>query len=241
MPEEKFKLPLSSYEELTKIIKAYGNLTKPASLEEVSKLIGLHKTVISKNAGFLTATGILEAGAKKQTTSDGKELAQALEHDMSSMIVSGWQQVVWGSDFLSKLLTAITIRNGMDEDTLEAHIAYSAGQPKKAQFMTGARTVVEILRTAELIKEIDGKITANTDMGVAAGMGSDQSEDDNLLEEKPKPAQIVEHGISKQAGITVNIHININCSPDDLEELGSKLKSVIEEITTDEQIDKIDL
>jgi len=41
MADDKFKLPLSSYEELTKIIKSYGHFNAPAGLEEVRKFIGM--------------------------------------------------------------------------------------------------------------------------------------------------------------------------------------------------------
>ena len=37
MPDDKVKLPRSSYDELCKIIKAYGRISKPASLDEVTR------------------------------------------------------------------------------------------------------------------------------------------------------------------------------------------------------------
>lgn len=132
MPAEKFKLPTSSYEELTKIIKGYGHLERPANLDEVSRVTGIGTTVISGNAGFLLELNILEPGAKKAITSNGRSLAHALEHEMPDEMRSCWQTVVLGNDFMSKLVTAIKIRNGMDENTLLSHIAYSAGQPKKS-------------------------------------------------------------------------------------------------------------
>ena len=164
MPAEKFKLPASSYEELTKIIKAYSPFSEPAELGEVSKFIGIDSTVISRNVGFLLELAILNPGQKKCLSSIGRELAQSLEHEMPDEIRSNWREVVKETDFLAKLITAIRIRNGMDEATLQSHIAFSAGQPKKPQFMTGARTVIDILRAAELIKEKDGKVVVAADM-----------------------------------------------------------------------------
>lgn len=233
MPEEKFKLPLSSYEELVKIIKAYGHFSEPANLEEVSKLIGLHTTIISRNAGFMITTGILQAGAKKLLMSEGRELAQALEHDMPDVICSRWRKIVLENDFLSKLLSAIRIRNGMDEDTLEAHIAYSAGQPKKPQFMTGARTVVDILRAAKLIKEMDGKITA-MEIGEPE---KDKTRPLTRQEERLPQTQVPLPPVSPAAGIQVNVQLNINCTADDLEGLGEKLKSVIDQISGRKETD----
>src|ERR1051325_11263767 len=157
MADDKFKLPQSSYEELTKIIKSYGQFDEPADLNEVSKLISLHPTIVSRNAGFLVASGVLETGARKVLTGMGRDLARALEHEMPEEIRRCWQTVVTSTDFLAKVLAAIRIRSGMDQQTLEGHVAYSAGQPKKPQFMTGARTIIDILKAAELIREVDGK------------------------------------------------------------------------------------
>ena len=52
---ESFKLPGSSYEELTKIIKAYstGKIGVPMSLDAVAQTTGMDKTVVSRNNGFL--------------------------------------------------------------------------------------------------------------------------------------------------------------------------------------------
>jgi len=234
MTEEKFKLPQSSYEELVKIIKGYGNVSQPASLEDVSKLIGMNPTVISRNAGFLIATGILGSGKRKLPTPEGKELGRALEHGISNESQSWWRKIVRANDFLSKLLTAIRIRNGMDEDTLEAHIAYSAGQPKRPQFMTGARTVVDILRAAGLISESDGKITSSPEGGESVTVESH-------IEVGPKEkTTITTHeralGADRQPpAVQITIQVNVNCTPDGLEDLGGKLRSVIDRITLEQK------
>jgi hypothetical protein len=232
MPDEKFKLPTSSYEELVKIIKAYGNVTQPVSLEEVSQRSVIHRTIISGNAGFLTAIGILESGSKKISTPIGKELALALEHNMREQIRDSWRKVVGGHDFFEKLLTAIKIRNGMDENTLEAHILYSAGQPKKQKFMTGARTIVDILRAAALIIESDGKITALERPEIILPDVVKEfitGEQKAPVKEKRQPGPEVSSGVD----VRVNIQVNINCVPTDLEELAGKLKTLIREISLD--------
>jgi len=236
MPDEKFKLPLSSYDELVKIIKAYGHVSEPSGLGEIKKLVGLNISVISRNAGFLTATGILEAGARKMPTVVGQGLAHALEHEMPDEIRKHWRRVVEESEFLSKLLAAIRIRNGMDEQTFEAHIAYSAGQPKKPQFMTGARTVIDILRAAGLITEADGKLTVD-------GRESELEMRDRQETERRIPLMPgkdttlpVQAGslISTSPNIQIQIQININCSAEAVESLGPKLKLMIATLTQGE-------
>jgi len=239
MSEDKFKLPQSSYEELTKVIKAYGHFSKPTGLNEVSKFIGLHTTVISRNAGFLIAVGILESGGKKEPTSTGRELARALEHNMPDEIRTWWQQIVLGNDFLTRLLSAIKIRNGMDQQTLEAHIAYSAGQPKKSQFMTGARTVIDILKAAELIVERDGKYiaeavrsgeyeTAPTEVTVDTAKSQAEPVQQRRL---TVPVAITRSQTEAAGAVQITVQVNINCTPADIDGLGERLRRMIKEVS----------
>ncbi len=91
MPDERFRLPGSSYGELVKVIRAYGTLSGAASLDEVSKLAAMHPTQISRNNGFLVAIGILEGGKNKVITSKGQDLARALDHEMPDEIRNHWR------------------------------------------------------------------------------------------------------------------------------------------------------
>lgn len=236
MSEEKFKLPQSSYEELSKVIKAYGHFSEPKPLGEISKFIGLHPTIISGNAGFLVGVGILEPGAKKLPTTNGGKLAHALEHNMPDEIRTWWRQIVSGNDFLTRLLAAIRIRSGMDQQTLEAHIAYSAGQPKKPQFMTGARTVIDILRAAELIKEVDGKYiadqtqstvsesTAAAEIPAAPRAGS--------ATQRPAGTVVSSALPTVQSGLVMRIQININCTAAEVPSLGQHIKKLMDELSS---------
>ncbi len=102
MPDERFKLPRSSYEELCKIIRAYGRVPKPASLDEVNALAGVGTTVVSANNLFLASVGVIEGGKAKAPTPKGKELASALEHEIPDEIQRQWSRVVQENVFLSK-------------------------------------------------------------------------------------------------------------------------------------------
>jgi hypothetical protein len=234
MPDEKFKLPQSSYEELVRVIKAYGGVSEPISLMEASSRSALNPTSISRNAGFLTATGILEAGKKKVATPYGKELSRALEHNIVDEIKRCWKMVLSGNDFFEKLLSAIRIRNGMDEDTLQAHIAYSAGQPKKEKIMTGARTVIEVLKAAGLIIESDGKIT--TTIETKEELPSQAKRD--YKQKPPSFEQRKSRELEEQlegVALRLIVQVNINCSPTDLEGLAGKVNSFIEELSTSQK------
>jgi len=235
MSDEKFKMPLSSYEELTKVIKAYSGFSEPTDLDAVSKLIGVHRTIISRNAGFLTAIGILEPGAKKTLSARGRKLAHALEHNMRDDIRALWQEIVTESDFLMRLLAAVRIRSGMDQQTLEAHIVYSAGQPKRPQFMTGARTVIDILVEAELIKDVEGKYIGAAAKSAVPGITT--SDDRISLSSMPVTPEQQSVGIAvpplqaKLPGLVLHIQININCAAAEVPDLVQNIKKLVNELS----------
>jgi hypothetical protein len=236
MAEKEFKLPRSSYEELAKIIRAYGQRDEPSDLTEISRIVGIGRTVISDNARFLTGVEILEPGQKKKVTPKGRGLARALEHGIHDEIRNYWRAVIGDSEFLSRLVKSIRIRGGMDEATLLAHIAYSAGEKKTPPVMTGARTVVGILRAADLIGDSDGKITVPVDADMPPEQGAAGEQD---VGESPRGRDAGTGGVRVGAGgsragvgVQVIIELRVNCNANELEGLGQKMRRVVEEVTS---------
>jgi hypothetical protein len=70
MADEKFHLPVSSYAELVKIIQGYshhgGKLVK---LDDIAKTVGINRTKVSANNGFLADIGLITGGNTKQASS----------------------------------------------------------------------------------------------------------------------------------------------------------------------------
>lgn len=245
MAEDKFKLPQSSYEELCKIIMAYGQHEEPASNPEISRISSLHPTIISRNAGFLTAIGVLESGQKKSLTSIGKNLSHALDHQESGEISDLWSEIVLNNDFLSKLLSAIRIRNGMDEQTFISHIAYSAGQPKKPQFMTGSRSIIDILRIAALIKEVDGKILTDSNKTAEKAIESARNEMISKYDipeiGDPHDPTTISYETIFGTDIRIQINVNVDCKPAEIESVGVKLRGMLKSIKmSDTQNDSVE-
>ncbi len=239
MADDRFRLPKSSYEELVKIIKGYAQFDGPVGLEDVSKQVGMHTTVISRNAGFFVDAGILQGGRDKQCTPNGRDLAQALMHEMPEEIRRLWRTIVRESEFLSRILAAVKIRNGMDEATISSHIAYSAGQKKNTGVMTGSRSVVDVLKAAELLREEDGKLTAVDvkTVDASSGQGSDTPTAEMNVRAQPgvaarQPTVTDTYAISPAVtpGLSVVINVNVECTPSDLEGLGTRLKQVIQDL-----------
>ncbi len=230
MPEKGFRLPQSSYEELVKIIKAYGRCGDKASLSEVAKTAAINETIISRNNAFLTSVGLIEGGRVKRTTSTGRALANALHHNVSDEISLHWRDIVLGNEFLQKMVSAVSIRQGMETVTLQGHIAYSAGEPKTAAVSAGAGAVVEILKVAGLLNEQDGKLVA---LEVPTSQPRQQAPP---VAEGGAPKvtyQVAEHVIPAKgaAPVGISIQIQIQCSASEIQDLGPKLRALLRELS----------
>lgn len=230
---EEFKLPASSYEELVKIIKAYGQVNEPASIEEVSKLCGIHPSQISRNSGFLLGVGIIEGGKAKVATEKGKKLSRALVHEINEEISRIWQEIITENDFMAKMVAAIKIRKGMDIQSLQSHIAYSSGQNNNQYVRTGSAVIVELLKIAGLIEEVDGKIIAKNkednyseDRNTEIVSQVNSCQKDNLVEK-----HFVRTEISSTNGVSINIDVKVHAKVDELDDLGKKLKKIILDIS----------
>ncbi|MGB3680864.1 MAG: hypothetical protein WA990_00095 [Rubrobacteraceae bacterium] len=221
MAENEFRLPGSTYEGLVNTIVAYGTRDEAAGPGDVSKLDAVHQSSVSRTNAFLTSIGILRG--EKVVTPQGRALALALEHRNQAGIKRNWREIVSTNEFLQNVVAAVKLREGMLYATVQAYIAHAAGQPRNKPVMTGAGAIIEILKVADLLKERDGEIVATVDeefeektSGTSPGM--------------PDPAEIT---LSTDDAETpaLNIHLHVQCSPDEIEELAPKLKALLRELS----------
>jgi hypothetical protein len=230
MSEEKVKLPRSSYEELCKIVKAYGRLEKPANLGGVNALAGVGKTVVSANNAFLSSIGVIEGGKAKQATVRGKKLAHAIEHDLADQVQKAWKEVVENNEFLRKMALALKIRKTMEESAFVSHIAYSAGEPKSGYAMTGARAVIDILRASGLVQETDGKLTSTEAPQMSGGPASGVATAISPLPGASKEASLGIEVDVPQSSPLVRIDVRIEAKPSDLDDLAPRLQKFLKEL-----------
>lgn len=235
---EDFKLPASSYDELVKIIQAYGRVSEPSSNDEINKLCLIHPSTISRNGAFLLATGIIEGGQKKIATDKGKLLARAIQFDNETEVSRLWREISNENDFLSKMISAIKIRKGMDIQSFQSHIAYSSGQDKTQYVKTGSATVIEILKISNLIEDLDGKLIAKN----LENLGNEQPS----LQSAPSVTEInvgnqkmKKTFSTRQGAVAVNIEIRVNVTTDfeQLDELGTKIRKVLADLNEEIQND----
>ena len=222
MAEKEFRLPGSTYEGLVNIIVAYGTRDEAAGPGDVSKLDAVHQSSVSRTNAFLVGIGILRGEREKIVTRQGRELALALEHRGQESIKRNWREIVSTNEFLQNVVAAVKLREGMLYATVQAYIAHAAGQPRNKPVMTGAGAIIEILKVADLLKEQDGEIVATVDEEF-------DEKTSTTSPGMPDPAEISISTSPESPG--VNIHVHVQCTPDEIEDLAPRLKALLRELS----------
>ena len=217
---ENFKLPGSSYEELIKIIKAYstGKTGAPMALEDIAQATGMDKTIISRNNGFLIQLGFVSDGNKKIPTQTGSDLGRAYTLKMEEQITHIWRTIIENDEFLSRMLSAVKIRNGMEKASFLNHILYSSGSSTNNRTRTGANTIIEIYKVALMVIETDGKVMA---LGNISDKNSESIKNSQETLQSTKASSLLAHPVKmvQNDEVSISININIDVKPDQLDSL----------------------
>lgn len=224
MAEREFRLPGSPYEELVNIIVAYGTRDEAARPGDVSKLDSVHQSSVSRNNGFLTEIGVLQGETKKLITRRGRSLALALARKDKEEIRRNWREIVATNEFLQNVVAAVKLREGMLYPTVQAYVAHAAGQPRNKPVMTGAGAIVEILKIAGLLREEAGELVATFD-------GELDAVEDIVAEELSKADPLLSATVESSEGPAVKIHLHVQCTADDLEDLAPRLRALLRELS----------
>jgi len=238
MAEREFRLPGSPYEELVNIIVAYGTREDAARTGDVGKLDSAHQSSVSRNNAFLVEIGVLQGESKKMVTRRGRELAAALARKDRAEIGNNWRAIVAASEFLQNVVSAVKLREGMLYPTVQAYIAHAAGQPRNKPVMNGAGAIVEILKSAGMLREEAGELVAIFDE-----QPLEISPENNSPARTPEAGQhvisatignSVSEGTAAGTRPAVSIHVQVRCTADEIEELAPRLKALIRELSTED-------
>ena len=231
MAERQFRLPGSPYEELANIIVAYGTRDEASRPGDVGKLDSVHQSSVSRTNGFLTEIGILQGETKKIITRRGRALALALGRKDQDGIRANWREVVGSTEFLQNVVSAVKLREGMLYPTVQAYIAHAAGQPRNNPVMTGAGAIVEILKTAGLLREEAGELVATFEEWPETNEPAPPEEPEEPEESSAEVSATVEALPPAGPAPAVSIHVQVRCTADEIEDLGPKLKSLIAQLS----------
>jgi hypothetical protein len=184
----------------------------------------MHESAISRNVGFLLSVELLEGGRNKSPTAAGRKLGLALMHNVPEEVESILADIVAESEFLKSILAAVRIRKGMDEPSLRAHIAYSAGIAKTGPTTTGTGAVVELLKRSGSLKSEDGKLVVSAPI-----VRSQNVEPVEKAEATSVPT--VTRAIDAASPFSISINVEVRCDFEDLDDLGWKLRKVIDDFS----------
>jgi hypothetical protein len=147
-------MPGGSWEQLKKIIRAYqavGDQENPR-VEDVSRLAGLQRSVVSGNNNFLRSAGFLQENENKLTPL-GSRLATGLGLNNESLISGTLQEIIRAHGPLSRLVNMVKARGQMREDDLRAEIIMLAGLNENSRTLAFIKTVIDLLAEAKLIQQ----------------------------------------------------------------------------------------
>jgi len=208
---------------------AYGTRDEASNPGDVGKLASVHQSSVSRSNAFLTAIGVLQGETRKLVTRRGRSLARALARRDRAEIRDRWREIISTSEFLQNVVSAVKLREGMLHGTLQAYVAHSAGQPRNKPVMAGAGAIIEILKAADLLEEEAGELTATFDDEPGGMTGGDDREPSspNGLSVSLEGSSNAESGLEP----TINIHLHVRCSADEIEDLAPRLKALLRELS----------
>lgn len=223
---DRFKLPGSSLDEVFKVVQGYVSVGRTASLADIAKNTGMHESSISRNVGFLLSIGLLQGGRDKSVTDVGKSLGLALLHNIKEDVEAILSDIVAEDEFLRNVLAAVRIRKGMDESSLRSHIAYSAGLSKNVS-TAGTGAVIELLKRSGNLKAEDGKLVVSSPIARSTSVENSASQERS----EPVATQSLVRTIETVSPFSISIKIEVQCSPQDLDGLGLKLRQVVDDFS----------
>lgn len=237
MAETTFRLPVAGFEQIQRILSAYlsaakGNAGTPVKLDDVAKRAVMNKTGVSGNHAFLASLGLIEGGNNKSLTPIGLKAALTTEHPGTPEAYDAWTNVIEQSPDLERVVDAVRIRKGMNEDALLSHIVLMAGVPKTNRNLTGARTIVDILEFAGVLRESDGtfSVAAPPDVVFDEGVSATKVTTSGLEAVSGGRTPVRSFG-SGASNVVVNVHVWVNANEANFEELADEIKQFLSRLS----------
>ncbi len=155
--------------------------------------------------------GLITGANTKQASPLATKLGRAFEFNRQEEIRQTWQEVVQNNKFLADLVTTVRIKGGMTPNDLRNHIQFAAGETKNKEAATGASTIIDILRTSELITEIDGKLRVATPQTVSETEIMEAINEEKVSQPITQPANGVQlpPAVSNLPTIKINIELHL--------------------------------
>jgi hypothetical protein len=155
MTKKNFRLPGSSYVQLTKIIQAYYELGDDTTINNIKTYYNIPAENTSRNLGFLLQIGVISGNKiKKKITEKGIEIGKALKENDRAKISAFWRKVINEIEVFDKLKSILGSQGSIDSLTLKNIIIVLAGESNTFRTDLGAQTIIDILEDIGLLRKI---------------------------------------------------------------------------------------
>ncbi len=161
MPEDKLlALPGSSWETVKRIIRAFSAVQNDENpkVEEIAKLAGVPRPVVSMNNGFLRSVGIVRPDQWK-LTDGGRRYVTGLQMANESMAAESLAETARLNPTIAQLLNLLMARGGVKTDTFKGEVMLRLGvnpADRQAQFI---KPLFDMLVEAKLIQIADDVVS----------------------------------------------------------------------------------
>jgi hypothetical protein len=145
--------PGGSWESIKKIIRAYHAVTdnENPTVEDVAKLAGVQRPVVSMNNNFLRSAGILQEGTNKLTHVGGR-LATGFGINNQSLVSNAIQEIVRGQEGLSYLVNLLKVRSMMTVEAFRGEAVMVTGLEPESRNLQFLKTILDMLQEGRIVK-----------------------------------------------------------------------------------------
>jgi hypothetical protein len=173
----KMSMPRGSWSQLKKIVRAYGavhDAEKP-TVEDVAKLAGLARSVVSGNNEFLRELEILSKEENKLMPL-GTKLAHSLQLENDGLVAEALQEIVRANPTLNQWIAMVRARGQVKRDFLEGTIALAVGITEKNKQVVPVNAILELLQESQLIELTDDAAKAPSVSVLNSHLGLESTE-----------------------------------------------------------------
>ena len=136
-------------------------------------------------------------------------------------------KLVAGCDFLSRLIDAVKIRGGIDQDSLVSHTMMLANLPREARYKTGAYTLIEILLLSGIMEKKNNLLVVVRNPKIELAI-----EDVNQVTREEVDVLKIPKAVAINRQATVNISITISAQDllNDAEGIGAAIGHLLDQL-----------
>lgn len=205
--------PGGSWESLKRIIRAYHAVAdnEAPTVEDVARLAGVQRPVVSSNNNFLRSTGILQETANK-LTQVGTRLATGLGINNQALISSALQEIIRTQEGLTYLVNLLKARFSMSVEAFRGEIVMITGLDENSRNLQFLKAVVDMLQESLIVKVENDDITyLGTHVSYLGNDSSSSKPSAGIQSAKPSasPRMLTERTIPIPLGVGRLVHIEL--------------------------------